>query len=334
MFKVSFLSFLAIANAFQPVPLHNVCLSLKSSSSNDDEPLGSSSSSSGSNRRSFLVSSAAAAFALPQLASAGIDVGGLRVDGGGVGNPSLVNQLKAYDGSGSARVREIQSTSQGSVSGPRPSIIKTLEEDDRIPVATWAYKYNPGVGPSLSKAGAFGNLYRLQDTLVAPSDSKRRSIGVSFEFPSDWLQLDKYIGGIQYVDQRNGDKLYVLRAPLPADTSLAMVSKSTIGDLIFVPNGSFAKSGQTVEDYKVASAQILNECPNNMCATRRRFKVKFATLTGNGLRVERRALIDAYQVDSDIYMLMTSSNAVKFEQKDSRERETVENIVSSFQIDV
>jgi hypothetical protein len=148
------------------------------------------------------------------------------------------------------------------------------------------------------------------------------------------LQLDKYDGGFQYVDQRNGDKLYVLMAALPQDTSLENLPKSVIGDLIFDPQGSVVKTGQTVEDYKVSSAQILSQCPDNLCATRRRFKLKYATVTGNGLRVERRALVDAYQVENDIYMLMTSSNAIKFEQKESQERETVENIVASFQLDV
>jgi hypothetical protein len=215
----------------------------------------------------------------------------------------------------------------------------SVDDTNSSPIATWAYRANPGFSPSLSRAGALGNLYRYNDQLVAPSSesSKRRSVGVQFEFPSDWLQLDRQIGGIQYVDQRNGDKLYVFRAPLPADsTSLLTVSKQVIGDLIFDPSGSFAKTGQTIEDYKVSSSQVLSEeCANiGMCASRRRFKIKYATLTGNGLRVERRALVDAYQVGkNDIYMIMTSSNAVKFEQKDSRERETVENIVASFQIE-
>ena len=135
------------------------------------------------------------------------------------------------------------------------------------------------------------------------------------------------------MDQRNGDKLYVFRAPLPPETTLATMPKSLIGQYIFDSNGSLAKSGQTIEDYKVSSSQIVTECPNQECATRRRFKIKYATVTGNGLRVERRALVDAYQVENDIYMLMTSSNAVKFDKEDSLERETVEKIVNSFRID-
>lgn len=338
-----------LANGFPTVPnsKNNQQLATVLSASNTDENYAIQS------RRSFLIT-AGMAFAgvsgLPEYASAGIDVSGLRVEGGGSGNPSLASQLKAYDGSGSARVREIKEMSTPSPSPLTTSLGKIKEADDKSPFATWAYRYNPGMGASLSRAGTFGNLYRYNDLLVAPSDSKRGSIGVQFEFPSDWLQLDRQIGGIQYVDQRNGDKLYVFRAPLPTSTttitgedgstettttttSLASLSKSVIGDLIFDPNGSFVKTGQTIEDYKVSSAQILSECSGGMCATRRRFKIKFATVTGNGLRVERRGLVDAYQVDNDIYMMMTSSNAVKFEQKESRERETVENIVASFQVE-
>jgi hypothetical protein len=272
-------------------------------------------------------------FVSPQLASAGIDVSGLQMEGGS-GNPNLASQLKAYDGSGSARVREAKAMQTEMTTPNSKTLDTTIENSAESKVAHWAYRANPGLSPSLSRAGTFGNLYRCNDQLVAPSGSKRRSLGVQFEFPADWLQLDKYNGGFQYVDQRNGDKLYVLMAALPQDTSLENLPKSVIGDLIFDPQGSVVKTGQTVEDYKVSSAQILSQCPDNLCATRRRFKLKYATVTGNGLRVERRALVDAYQVENDIYMLMTSSNAIKFEQKESQERETVENIVASFQLDV
>jgi hypothetical protein len=64
-------------------------------------------------------------------------------------------------------------------------------------------------------------------------------------------------------------------------------------------------------------------------ASHRRVLLKFATVTGNGLRVERRGLVDAFQVDNDVYMLVTSSNANKFEAK-GKVRDTVEAIVNSF----
>lgn len=287
-------------------------------------------------RRSFLSSigimTSAVVFA-PENALAGIDVSSLQVEGGSRGNPSISSQLKAYDGSGSARVREIQSMKTESPVSTF-SKVPVQNNDAESNVGHWAYRANPGFSPSLSRAGTYGNLFRLNDQVAAPAGSKRRSIGVQFEFPADWLQLDKFTGGIQYVDQRNGDKLYLLQATLPQDSSLETLSKSIIGDLIFDPEGSVVKTGQTIEDYKVVNGQVLTSCPDGGCSTRRRFKIKYATVKGSGLRVERRALVDTYQVENDIYMLMTSSNAVKFEQKESRERETVENIVASFQLDI
>ena len=90
-----------------------------------------------------------------------------------------------------------------------------------------------------------------------------------------------------------------------------------------------------VDEYKVTSGKVLTECPNDMCATRRRFQIKYFTVTGNGLRVERQALVDAYEVTpaGDVYLMMTSSNAVKFEAGGS-ERDTVEAIVQSFRINI
>ena len=126
----------------------------------------------------------------------------------------------------------------------------------------------------------------------------------------------------------------MLQATLPPDSTLSSLSKAVLGDLIFDPQGSVSKTGQTIEDYKVVNGKTLVECPDGSCATRRRFKIKYATVTGNGLRVERRGLVDAYQVANEIYMLMTSSNAVKFEKEESMERRTVENIVSSFVLDI
>ena len=90
-----------------------------------------------------------------------------------------------------------------------------------------------------------------------------------------------------------------------------------------------------MEDYRAVGSQVLVECANPAdCATRRRFKLKYATVTGNGLRVDRRGLVDAYQISgsSDVYLCLTSSNANKFE-KGGIERETVEAIVDSFRVE-
>jgi ribosomal protein S30 len=99
---------------------------------------------------------------------------------------------------------------------------------------------------------------------------------------------------------------------------------------IFDPRGSFVKGGNDVDDYKVVSSKMTAK-QSEKVTPRRRLRMKYSTVTGNGYVVERRALLDAYQVGTEVFMLMTSSNAVNFEKK-GRERDTVEAIVDSFRI--
>lgn len=269
-----------------------------------------------SSRRAFL-GGVSVVLGVPAIASAGIDVSGLSVDGGKGGNDVLRSQLKAYDGSGSARISEIKAAA------PPVSVVRApeavLEPEVASNVATYALRY--GDFTRLKKAG-FGERYALEDYVVGAGNSK---VSVSFEFPSDWLQLDRILGGIQYVDQRNGDKLYLLKATLPEGTTLETVNKKWIADAIFDVNGSISRSGTTIDEFRASKSEMLQD-------TRRRLTMKYATVTGNGLRVERRALVDAQVVGQDIFMLMTSSNAAKFEAK-GRERQTVEDIVTSFRCD-
>lgn len=282
-------------------------------------------------RRNFF--SAAFLVSLAQPASAAIDVSGLRSEGGG-GNPSLKEQLRAYDGSAAARANQLKeiTTTQSSVQSNIAAVIPQVEEQGTI--ASWAYRAAPGFKPRLTRAGSLGTLFRYDDQVVAPNN--KQSLSITFEFPSDWLQLDKFLGGITYVDQRNGDRLYVLRTKLPDGERLATIPKKFMGSSIFDPQGVIVKSqGVEVDEYKVMSSKILNDCPKDTCATRRRFQIKYFTVTGNGLRVERRALVDAYEVTpaGDVYMMMTSSNAVKFEAG-GIERDTAEAIVDSFRINI
>ncbi|GAX12126.1 hypothetical protein FisN_1Hh051 [Fistulifera solaris] len=273
-----------------------------------------------------------------QSASAGIDVSGLRTDGGG-GNPTLKEQLKAYDGSAASRANQLKEITSSTTSS-QPSLAASnrpsLDVEEQGTIASWAYRAAPGLTPRLTRTGPLGNLFRYDDQVVAPSNLQQRSLSITFEFPSDWLQLDKFLGGITYVDQRNGDRLYVLRTKLPDGERLATINKKFMGSSIFDPQGVIVKSqGVEVDEYKVTSSKVLTECPNDMCATRRRFQIKYYTVTGNGLRVERRALVDAYEVTptGDVYMMMTSINAVKFEAG-GIERDTAEAIVNSFRINI
>ena len=140
--------------------------------------------------------------------------------------------------------------------------------------------------------------------------------------------MDKLGGGIQYVDQRNGDKLYVLHATLPAKSDLKTVSKQWFADVILSPEGDVSRSGVVAEGGRVSSSKMIVDCTDddapNQCMARRRLILKYDTVTGSGVQtVERRGLVDAYEVAGDVYMMLTTSNAVKFDSKGSKERETV-----------
>jgi hypothetical protein len=141
----------------------------------------------------------------------------------------------------------------------------------------------------------------------------------------------------RYVDQRNGDKLYVLHATLPEGTDLKSVNKQWFADVLLSPDGDIVRSGVVAEGGRISRSQNIVDCTAedapNPCMARRRMILKYDTVTGSGVQtVERRGLIEAYQVENDVYMMVTTSNAVNFEKKGSKERETVDNIVASFKI--
>lgn len=178
--------------------------------------------------------------------------------------------------------------------------------------------------------------------MEAPKSYPRSNLPIAFDFPSDWLQLDKLGGGIQYVDQRNGDKLYALRATLPEGTDLKSVDRQWFADVVLNPMGDVVRSGVVAEGGRISRSQMIVDCDmtedpttpsRSSCASRRRLVLRYDTVTGSGVQtVERRGLIESYQVGNDAYMMLTTSNAVKFEQKGSKERETVDNIVGSFRV--
>lgn len=210
------------------------------------------------------------------------------------------------------------------------------------PAGAAIYAYRSGGLPSLRPLGITKLLTRYEGYVEAPPSYPKRGVPVAFEFPTDWLQLDKLGGGVQYVDQRNGDKLYVLRATLPEGggtvVDLKTVPKQWFADAILSPEGDVVRSGVVAEGGRVSRSQMIVDCsaedaPTPCESSRRRLVLKYDTVTGSGVQtVERRGLVDAYQVGGDVYMMLTTSNAVKFEQKGSKERETVENIVASFRI--
>lgn len=292
-------------------------------------------------RRAFLSSiSALTGLVAAHESAAAIDVSGLRKEPASASSSSI-------GGSSSIAARVKEATDAAANNAPAADSVvaasaSSVAEDTSSLVARNVAR----VGEATITAGTplFPSKYAA--TLVPPKGSKYKALSVEFAFPFDWLQLDRALGGIQFVDQRNGDKLYVLRAPLPAETSLATAPKQYFGDAVFAPSG-FLTSGNEVDEYKMINKEsgearsqmvLCGENIEGVCAvSRRRLAAKFSTTTGNGLVVPRRMLIDAYEIDNFCFMLVTSTNQVNFEKAgagggSSPERLTAEAIADSFRL--
>lgn len=284
-------------------------------------------------RRRFLAraTAASAPFLLSAPANAGIDVSGLRVEGAPPSNDVVASQLKglsaADSGTAAARVREINAGGTASAAdrqrdaavaaASRPEISK----EELGNAAVYARVTRP---PSIGTLG----FAKLNSRYAGAVDG----LPVSFDFPTDWLQLDRANGGIQYVDQRNGSKLYVLKAPLPADTNLATVPKKFFDDAIFDEKSDVIRFGTVVGGHKAAKSTMLQSDPN-AAYLHRRLQLNYETVSGNGVQtIERRGLVDAYEIDGAAYMMFASANAVKFERKDGPERATIDMIADSFRV--
>jgi len=208
-------------------------------------------------------------------------------------------------------------------------------EEEGAPIASFALRRTGALLPSVANLppNKLGIFARFTEGFLYSDDASRtpgKDITASFYFPTDWLQLDRILGGVQYVDQRNGDKLYVLKVLLPKGVdNLKDVPKAYFGDAIFNPKGELIRTGNDVEDYKVLSSSMTETALDE--PQRRRLKVRYTTVTGNNLSIERKGLVDIYEVGGMCYMLMTGSNAVRFD-KMGIERDVVEYIANSFRV--
>lgn len=199
------------------------------------------------------------------------------------------------------------------------------------------YAYRSGGLPTLRALGLSKLLTRYEGYLEGPKSKNGQALRVAFDFPTDWLQLDRGAGGVQYVDQRNGNKLYVLHATLPEGATLKAANKQWFADAILSPEGDLARSGVVAEGGRISRSQMISDCSAedapSPCMDRRRMVLKYDTVTGNGVQtVERRGLIEAYQVGNDVYIMLATVSAVQFEKKGSKERDTVDAIADSFKI--
>ncbi|KAL7540767.1 hypothetical protein ACHAXR_011667 [Thalassiosira sp. AJA248-18] len=290
------------------------------------------------NRRHFFSKFATAAatsfLVLPSSpAYAGIDVSGIRVEGGAPSNSVVANQLKGIsstdNGTAASRLRELkQSETSAAVPAVTPGQRPVLSKEELGSAATYA---RVSGGKSVQTIGLTKLNSRYSGSVEGPSGSNNL-LPIQFDFPTDWLQLDRANNGIQYVDQRNGNKLYVLKAPLPPNTNLATVPKSFFDDSVFDANSDVIRFGTVVGAHKTTRSSMTQD-DAKAAYLHRRLQLNYETLAGNGVQtIERRGLIDAYEIDGYAYMMLASGNAVKFEKKDSPERATIDMIVDSFRL--
>jgi len=170
------------------------------------------------------------------------------------------------------------------------------------------------IEPRITPLPPVGALSLFEDQLVGPRGSKLASVRVSFEFPSQWTALGKSAGAVEYVDGSTGLKTYVLTCALPDGATLASVPKAWFGDAIFSPEGSIARSGTAIDEFKVSSSKLSEAAEGAAGPDRRRLALKYAVVTPANQRVvERRAVVDAYEVQGTVYMLVASATGTKWE---------------------
>lgn len=180
--------------------------------------------------------------------------------------------------------------------------------------------------PTITVLPPLGALSSFEDELSTPRGASTPSVRMRFVYPTQWSQIDRALGGITLVDGNTGLKLYVLKSPLPTAETLASVPKVWFAESIFEPQGALAKAGTTVEEFKVSSTKMI-EPREGAAPTRRRLGLKYTVVTGNQKTVERRAVVDAYEVDGVAYMLLASATATKWE---ASEKERCEKAADSF----
>ncbi|GMH47721.1 hypothetical protein TrRE_jg7920 [Triparma retinervis] len=232
------------------------------------------------------------------------------------------------DGSAQTRALELSKSTPPSPSPPSSPSSPSSPPSQPLPsYATFSRRYS--TSPlSLKYVDLLKSTSRCTETLL-PAPPSTRPLTVQFDFPSDWLQLDRMSGGLHFVDQRNGDKLYVLRASLPPGSSLVTVPVSWFARAIFDAEGGVARAGNAVEDPRAASSRVVEDGTESL--PRRRVQLKYATVTSNGYRVERRGTAECYEVGGgEVQILMVGQKATAKEG----ERETAEKIVNSWRVEV
>jgi hypothetical protein len=186
------------------------------------------------------------------------------------------------------------------------------------------FSFEPRITPLIGGLSELG-YSKFEDQLITPKGASNPSVNIAFEFPSQWAQLPPK-GQITLVDGNSGLKVYVLTAPLPGP--LAEVPKAWFGDAIFGPEGSIARGGTAIDEYKVSSAKLVENPADPTAPPRRRLNLKYSVITpANQRLVDRRAVASVYEVEGQMYAILASATASKW--KDTEESRC-ERVVDTF----
>ena len=71
------------------------------------------------------------------------------------------------------------------------------------------------VAGNISPLPPLGQYSRYEDQLSSPKGAKALSLTMHFDFPQQFQQIGRALGGIAFVDGNSGLRVFVLRAPLP-----------------------------------------------------------------------------------------------------------------------
>lgn len=207
---------------------------------------------------------------------------------------------------------------------PGPLLPAPAARAEDAGAAIFAQRFS--VAGSITSLPPIGQYSRYEDQLSTPKGSKAVSLTCRFDFPQQFQQIGRALGGIQFVDGNSGLKVYVLRAPLPG-TPLEETPKKWLGESVFSQTGQLAREGVEIDAFKVTSAKMI-DAPDGAAAARRRFGLKYTVITpANQRATDRFAFADVYEVEGVAYILLASAGATKWE---GGEKERCERIVDSF----
>lgn len=190
--------------------------------------------------------------------------------------------------------------------------------------AVFAQRFS--VAGNISPLPPLGQYSRYEDQLSSPKGAKALSLTMHFDFPQQFQQIGRALGGIAFVDGNSGLRVFVLRAPLPG-TALAETPKQWFAESIFSPDGQLVREGVEIDAYKTTSAKMI-DAPEGAATARRRIALKYTVITpANQRATDRFAFADVYEVEGVAYILFTSAGATKWE---GGEKERCERIADSF----